>query len=170
MTACTSRLISRGGTFFIMNDYVLNIFRVIASDQSFVFFLNRSKVISLKRGVYYGFEWLFHTTIASYFIENERQLGISNLSIGSVYEDNQKPDIKFCLGQDDILIELKTIEGNEFSWCKTDILKLRNYCGYKYVAACSYRKRKDTRPKLLGAQYVNQVIINDDFRIVLLSV
>lgn len=154
-----------------MNDFVLDILnRAIASDPSFVCFLNRSKRISLKRSVYYGFEWLFHTTIASYLIENERQFGISNLSIGSVYGNNQRPDIKFALGQNDILIELKTIEGNQFSWCKSDIRKLRNYVGYKYVAVCSYRKRRDTNPNLSGAQYVNQIIINDDFRVVLLSI
>ena len=98
------------------------------------------------------------------------QLGISSLSIGSVYRNNQRPDIKFALGQNDILIELKTIEGNQFSCCKSDISKLRNHVGYKYVAACSYRKQMDTDPNLSGAQYVDQIIINDDFRVVLLSI
>lgn len=154
-----------------MNNFVLNILnQAIASDQSFLSFLSRSKRISLKRRVYYGFEWLFHTTIASYLIENERQLNISNLSIGSVYGNNQKPDIKFALGQNDIFMELKTIEGNQFSWCRKDIRKLQNYTGYKYIAICSYRKRRDTNTNLSGAQYVSQIIINDDFKVVLLSI
>lgn len=154
-----------------MNNFVFCILRqAVISDPSFISFLSRSKNISLKRSVYYGFEWLFHTTIASYLIDNERQLNISNLFIGSSYRNNQRPDIKFTFRQNDIFMELKTIEGNHFSWCRKDIYKLQNYSGYKYVAVCSYRKRRDTSPNLSGAQYVDQVIINNDFRVVLLSI
>ena len=133
-----------------MNNSILNILRnALSCNQSFISFLRQSKSISLRRGVYYGFEWLLHTAIASYLIENESRLSISNLSIGSVFRNNQRPDISFSLRQNDIFIELKTIEGNQFSWCRNDINKLQKFFGYKYIAVCSYRKNRDATPVLV---------------------
>lgn len=132
-------------------------------------YLDRAKIISSQRITYYGFEWLFHTTMASYLINNEKLLELSNLSIGSVYKNHQKPDIKFEYNRQEVLLELKTIERNQFSWCKKDIEKLINLDGYRYVAVCCYRKRKDLTPDLPNTRYINQFNINDDFRVVLLS-
>ena len=148
-----------------MNDFVLDILKeALLKDENFLEYLNRAIEISRFTKNWYGFEWLFHTTIACYLISKKDEKGITNLAVGGVNNKNQKPDMSFHYNGHSVFIELKTISGNSFSLCKNDIAKLSSYSGLKYVAVCCYRNRKDRAE----ANLVGQFIINDKFRVVLL--
>jgi hypothetical protein len=129
--------------------------------------LDASAIVTDQRQVWYGFEWLIHTAVARYIINNAETLGIDRIRIGRADEEGRKPDLSFEFSGISVLIEFKTFSQNSFSYCNCDRVKLAAMTGHRYIAVCGYRKGRDKLPPWQHDTILPQIDINDRFRVVI---
>jgi hypothetical protein len=132
------------------------------------YFLKASLLVSSQRSVEYGFEWLVHTAVARYVIENASDFGVKEIGVGIKDEASGKqPDLLFVFQGVKTFLEFKTFRGNDFAYAFSDRRKLRSMTGNKFIVACGYKSREEKMPaQSAGVKTFPQIDINEGFRVI----
>lgn len=154
-----------------IDDLVRRLIRAsVVDNASLTPFLKSAKIISDQRDVAYGFEWLVHTAVATYLIDNEEELGICCIRVNKKNIDGKIPDLAFKYNGTETCLELKTVYGNSFSYCKSDVEKLSDMSGRGFIIACCYKNDVDKSPRLHNSTLIESQSVDNDFRIVIVKV
>jgi hypothetical protein len=136
------------GRMDVLDEFLMLLINQFLSDQGawLTCSLKKAKLISDYRGVLYGFEWPCHTALASYLLENRKNLRIQDIRIGQTYCGGRKYDILFKRGGKTIVIELKTIGPGHKSYAKSDVKKEFPANSIIYFLIISYPGKDEVQP------------------------